>query len=490
MRPEAADIRGRLSRTSYDAIVVGSGPNGLAAAVTLAGAGASVAVLESAPTVGGGTRTAELTLPGFRHDVCSAIHPLAVGSPFFRSLPLREHGLEWVYPPAALAHPLEGGRALLVKRSVDETASGLGSDGPAWRATFGRLSRNWDRLAPDLLSPPLGVPRHPFAMLRFAASAVRTAEGFARGRFGNADTRALFAGLAAHSILPLDKAFTASFGLVLGMTAHALDWPMARGGSQAIASALVGLLRARGGEVLTGADVRTLDDLPPARAILLDLTPRQVLGVAGDRLPGRYRRRLEGYRYGPGVFKLDIALDGPVPWAAAGCAQAGTVHLGATLEEIAVSEQAAWRGEHAERPFVLVAQQSLFDPTRAPAGRHTLWAYCHVPNGSSRDMTEPILRQVERFAPGVRTRILEIHKRGPMEYQAYNPNYVGGDINGGAQDFGQLFGRPVWRLVPYTTPVPNLYLCSSSTPPGGGVHGMCGHLAARAALRRSLGWRS
>jgi phytoene dehydrogenase-like protein len=481
------DIRARATRPSYDAIVVGAGPNGLAAAVTLAGAGAAVLLLEGEATIGGGARTAELTLPGFRHDVCSAIHPLGVGSPFFRGLSLREHGLDWIAPPAALAHPLEDGRALLVRQSLDHTVEGLGSDGPAWRDLFAPLARDWDRLATGLLGPLLRFPRHPFAMLRFALPASRSAVGLARDRFASGGVRALFAGLAAHSILPLERTFTASFGLVLGMTAHAVGWPVARGGSQAIVDALASLLRSRGGEVLTGAPVRSLTELPPARAVLLDVTPRQLLAIAGDRLRGAYRRRLERFRYGPGVFKLDLALDGPVPWTAPQCAEAGTVHLGPTLEEIASGEAAVWRGEHPARPFVLVAQQSLFDAGRAPAGGHTLWAYCHVPNGSTVDMTEPILGQIERFAPGVRGRIRSVHAMSSAALARYNPNYVGGDINGGAQDFDQLFGRPAWRMTPYTTPERGLYICSSSTPPGGGVHGMCGYLAAKAALRRSLG---
>jgi phytoene dehydrogenase-like protein len=479
------NIRPRLSRPTYDAVVVGAGPNGLAAAVTLAGSGRSVLLLEGAETIGGGARTAELTLPGFRHDVCSAIHPLGVGSPFFRGLSLREHGLEWVQPPAALAHPLEDGRALVVRPSLEATVAGLGADGSAWRRLFEPLTSNWDALSTDLLAPLLRIPRHPFAMLRFAVPAVRSAVGLAEKRFTTPAVRALFAGLAAHSMLPLGQPFTASFGLVLGMTAHAMGWPVARGGSQAIADALAKLVRSRGGDILTGARVESLDELPPARTILLDLTPRQVLRLAADRLPAGYRRRLEAFRYGPGVFKLDIALDGPVPWTAAECSEAGTVHVGPTIEEIAEGEAAVWRGAQAHRPFVLVAQQSLFDPSRAPAGKHTLWAYCHVPNGSTDDMTEPILAQIERFAPRVRDRILDIHRMGPVALESYNPNYIGGDINGGAQHFDQLFGRPVWRRVPYATPVPGLYICSSSTPPGGGVHGMCGYLAARAALDRS-----
>jgi phytoene dehydrogenase-like protein len=477
------DLRGRASRPAYDAVVVGAGPNGLAAAVTLSGAGLAVLVLEASATIGGGARTAALTLPGFLHDVCSAIHPLGVGSPFFRRLSLAEHGLSWIDPPAALAHPFDDGRAVLVRRSLEETAAGLGADGPAWRRLFAPLSAHWDALAPDLLAPLLRVPRHPLRLARFGLEAMRSAESLARSRFRTPEARALFAGLAGHSILPLDRPFTASFGLVLGATAHALGWPLARGGSQRIVDALAALVRGRGGEILTDARVDSLEALPLSRLVMLDLTPRQVVQVAGSRLPPGYRGRLEQYRYGPAVFKLDLALDGPVPWTAAECAQAGTVHLGPTLEEIVASESAPWRGAHAERPLVLVAQQSLFDPARAPKGRHTLWAYCHVPHGSTTDMTEPILSQVERFAPGVRQRILAVSRMGPADYEAYDANYVGGDINGGAQDFDQLFGRPAWRLQPYATPVKGLFLCSSSTPPGGGVHGMCGYQAAQAALK-------
>jgi phytoene dehydrogenase-like protein len=474
---------GRFGSPGYQAVVVGSGPNGLAAAVALARAGRSVLVLEAAPEPGGGARSASLTLSGITHDVCAAVLPMAAGSPFFRSLPLAENGLAWIHPPLPLAHPLDDGTAAVLARSIDDTARGLGDDGAAWRRLFGRLADRWDLMVDDLLGPPLRVPAHPVELARFGLRGAWPASALARRAFRGEKARALFAGLAAHSILPLEKPLSAAFGLVLGAAGHAVGWPIARGGTQAVVDALVRVLRSLGGEVATGVRVERLDDLPPARSVLLDLTPRQVLAVAGGRLAGGYRRRLERYRYGPGVFKIDVALDGPVPWTAPECAQAGTLHLGGTLAEIAAGEAAVWRGVHPERPFVLAAQPSLFDPTRAPPGRHTFWAYCHVPNGSQTDMTDPILRQVERFAPGFRARILALRAMDTVRMEAYNANYVGGDINGGAQHFDQLFGRPAWRRVPYATPAPGLYICSSATPPGGGVHGMCGYWAAQAVLR-------
>jgi phytoene dehydrogenase-like protein len=466
----------------YDAVVVGSGPNGLAAAITLAQAGKSVLVLEAKDTIGGGCRSAELTLPGFLHDVCSAIHPLGLGSPFFRTLPLREHGLEWIQPAAPVAHPLDDGTAVVIERSVDETARALGPDADPYRRLMGPLLADWDALAQDLLAP-LHLPRHPLAMTRFGLMAIRSARGLAQARFRGERARAAFAGLAGHSILPLERTATAAFALVLGILAHAVGWPMPRGGSQRIASALASYLRSLGGEIVTGSAVQSLDTVPAARAVLLDVTPRQLLTIAGDRLRGRYRRRLERYRYGPAAFKLDFALSGPIPWKAAGCAGAGTVHLGGTLAEIAASEAAVARGEHPERPFVLLAQPSLFDGSRAPGGQHTAWAYCHVPNGSTVDMRPRIEAQIERFAPGFRDSVLARSVLGPARLQEHNPNYIGGDINGGAQDLRQMFARPAPRIVPYSTPARGLYICSSSTPPGGGVHGMCGYHAARAALR-------
>jgi len=468
---------------SFDAVVVGAGPNGLAAAITLARAGCLVLVVEAHETVGGGTRSAELTLPGYIHDVCSAIHPLGVASPFFRSLPLHEHGLEWVEPPVPAAHPLDDGPATLVHRDVQETADGLGRDAAAYRALIGPLVHNYEKVLHEFLGP-LRVPRYPFTLVRFGAVALLPAVTLARLIFRDERTRALFAGMAGHSMLPLERPATASFGLMLLMLAHAVGWPMARGGSQAIAEGLSSYLQSLGGRITTGWCVESIDELPQARAYLLDVTPRQLLKIAGHRLPFPYRRQLGRYRYGPGVYKIDYALSEPIPWRASECRSAATVHLGGTLEEIASSERAVWRGQQADQPFVLLAQQSLFDTSRAPQGRHTAWAYCHVPHGSELDMTGRIEAQIERFAPGFRDCVLGRSTHTAAEMQAYNPNYVGGDINGGVQDLRQLYTRPVPRLVPYSTPDRSIYLCSSSTPPGGGVHGMCGVFAAEAALRR------
>jgi phytoene dehydrogenase-like protein len=463
-----------------DAVVVGSGPNGLAAAITLARAGRSVLVVEAAETIGGGVRSAGLTLPGFVHDVCSAIHPLAKASPFFGELPLTEHGVELVDSPAPLAHPLDDGTAVMLERSVEETAEGLGPDADAYRKLMAPLVERSGRLEPFLLggSP---IPRRPLLAARFALLALRSAVGLAN-RFEGERARALFAGLAAHAIQDLYRLPTASFGIVFGLFGHTHGWPLVRGGSQQLADALASYLRTLGGEIETGRQVESVDELPESQVTLLDITPRQLLRVAGHRLPARYLRALRRYRHGPGVFKVDWALDGRVPWRAKGCERAATIHVGGTLEEIAASEQAVWRDETPERPFVLVAQQSLFDQTRAPDGKHTLWAYCHVPNGSQVDMTERIEAQIEHFAPGFRELVLERSVRGPAEIERDNENYVGGDISGGVQDLRQLYTRPAIRLNPYSTPVDGLYICSSSTPPGAGVHGLCGHYAARSAL--------
>jgi phytoene dehydrogenase-like protein len=467
----------------HDAVVVGSGPNGLAAAIALAREGLSVLVLEGRETVGGGLRTEELTLPGYRHDVCSAIHPLALASPFFRSVPLEEHGVEWIHPPAPLAHPLDTGGAVVLERSLRETADGLGVDGDAWLDLVGPFARSANDLLDDVLAP-LRPPRHPLLLSRFGLRALRSAAGLARSAFEGEEAQALFAGNAAHSMRPLEARATASFGLVLALLGHAVGWPLAQGGSQTIADALVSHLRSLGGEVETGRPVMSLAELPPARVTLLDVTPRQLLALGGDRWPARYRRALERFEYGPGVVKVDYAMSGPVPWRAVGCRRAATVHLGGTLHEIAIAEGEVARGGLPDRPYVLIAQQSLFDPTRAPEGGQTLWAYTHVPNGSDAAAVAAtaIERQLERFAPGFGDIVLARSVQGPAELEERNPNYVGGDINGGSARLRQLFARPVARPVPYRTPLDGVLLCSSSTPPGGGVHGMCGYHAARAAL--------
>jgi len=467
----------------YDAVIVGAGPNGLAAAIRLAQAGKSTLVLEAAPTPGGGTRSAELTLPGFVHDVCAAIHPLANASPFLRSLPLEQFGLEWVHPALPLAHPLDGDRAVLVARSVDQTAAGLGRDGRTYRRLMNPLVASWPGLMADLLGP-LRLPHTWPVTPLFDLAALLPAATFARAALREDATRAMLAGLAAHSMLPLEKLTTNGFALMVGLLAHAVGWPMARRGSQSVADALVAYLQSLRGEVRTGQRVQTLDDLPPARSYLFDLTPRQLLAIAGERLSPAYRRGLERYRYGVGVFKADFALSRPIPWRTPGVECAGTVHLGGSLEEIALSERAVWQGQHPERPFMILAQQSLFDPSRAPAGRHTAWTYCHVPNSSTVDMTSAMMAQIERFAPGFGETVLAVHTYNSVEMERYNPNYIGGDINGGVQDLAQFFTRPMLRRNPYTTSDPALFLCSSSTPPGGGVHGMCGYWAAGAALQR------
>lgn len=467
-------------RPEFDAIIIGSGPNGLAAAITLARAGWKVLVLEAQPAVGGGARSAELTLPGFVHDVCSAIHPLAVASRFFQTVPLSEFGLQWIHPPYPLAHPFDDGTAAVLQRSIELTAKLLGEDQSAYQALMGPAVVNWHKLESLILGKPR-IPRHPFAMARFAMHAVRPAVALARARFRTERARALFAGLAAHSTLRLEQRPSAAFGLVLGAAAHAVGWPLPRGGSQRIADALAAYLRSLGGTIITDSPVHSLDKLPRARAVLCDVTPKQLLAIAGHRLPAAFRKSLERFRYGPGVFKVDWALQAPIPWTASECSQAGTVHAGGTLEEMAASERAAWSQDPAERPFLIVTQSSLFDSTRAPGENHTAWAYCHVPNGCAVDMTERIERQIERFAPGFRERILARHAMSPAQLESRNANLVGGDINGGAADLRQLFFRPTRRM--HSTPVRGLYICSSSTPPGGGVHGMCGYWAAQQALQ-------
>jgi len=460
--------------------VIGSGPNGLAAAITLARAGVPTTVLEAADTIGGGTRSAELTLPGFLHDICSAVHPMALSSPFFTSLPLHGHGLQWIHPPIQIAHPFDNGSVAVLHRSLDETCSALGPDGFSYRLSVRRFVEHWHDLVIDLLQPIQHFPHRPVLLARFGRLAIQSAAASAESLFQSPRTRALWAGLCAHSVLPLESPGSASFGVVLAASAHAVGWPIPRGGSQQITRALASCLEALGGRVVTNTLVTSLADLPDRSLTLCDITPRQLLAIAGDRLPAPFQAQLARYRYGPGAFKMDWALSSPIPWRAPECRQAATIHLGGTIEEIALSERAAWRGDTVERPFIILVQPSLFDPARAPEGRHTAWAYCHVPHGSTIDMRERIEQQVERFAPGFRDCILARSVLDPAGFERHNPNLIGGDVIGGAHTLRQLLFRPTRML--YRTPLDGLYLCSASTPPGGGVHGMCGFNAARRAL--------
>ncbi len=447
-----------------DALVIGSGPNGLAAAITLANAGLAVRVYEAHGTVGGGMRSSELTLPGFIHDICSAIHPLAISSPFFQSVPLETLGLEWIHAPTPLAHPLDDGKAVLLENALELTAQNLGADREAYMKLMEPLVHGWEKYGSEVLSP-FHLPRHPFLLLRFALSAVQPAERFWKARFNEKETRSLFSGLAAHSIMALDRPLTTAFALVLGIQAHLFGWPFPEGGAQKIADSLAAYFSSLGGEIVTNAEIKSLDELPEAKLILCDVSPKQLLKLAGGRLPESYKHTLEKYRYGAGVFKLDWALDGPIPWKSEDVKYAGTVHIGGEAAEIAASEKAVSEQKHPDKPFVILAQHSLFDPTRAPEGKHTAWGYCHVPAYSETDMTEPIENQIERFAPGFKERILAKSKMNARQIEHYNPNYVGGDINCGVQDLYQLFSRPAKLFSPYSTPVKGLYLCSSATPP-------------------------
>ena len=466
----------------YDVVVVGSGPNGFAAAILAQRAGLSTVILEAEAKLGGGARSEELTLPGFVHDIGSAIHPLGVGSPFFSTLPLPEFGLEWVHPDAPLAHPLDGGLAITLERSVADTAAQLGVDLEAYIRLMQPIVQHWDEIAPAFLGP-LRWPDNPIALGQFGLKAVQSATGLARRSFRGTPARALFAGLAAHCMLPIENLVTAAVGLVLGGLGHQVGWPFPKGGAQQITNALHQYFESLGGEVVTGHRVKSINDLPPAKATLFDITPNQLLRIEGLEFPRPYRRQLERFKYNQGIFKIDWALSDPIPFANSACGRAATVHLGGTLEEIAVSERALWEREHSDKPYVLLVQQTPFDPSRAPEGKHTAWAYCHVPRFSEVDRTEVIERQVERFAPGFRDTILGKHTMNTQQVEAYNANYIGGDINGGAQTPMQLFTRPVLNLTPYRTAIEGVYLCSSSTPPGGGVHGMCGYHAGRIALK-------
>ena len=470
-------------REPVDAIVVGAGPNGLAAGIELARAGKRVRVYEASDCVGGGARSNNLTLPGFIHDVCSAVHPLAVSSPFFTKLPLATYGLEFIESPAAVAHPFDDGTAILLKRSVETTALQLGGDAKRYRTLIQPFVSNWEKLSRDILGP-VRIPRHPIALAHFGLHGIRSAEGLLTAKFHELRTRAFCAGLAAHSSISLDQLGTAAFGLVLGTLGHSVGWPIPRRGAQAISDALSSYLSDLGGEIITGTRINSIDELPPAKCMLFDVTPLQLLQIVGEKLPSWFSARLRKYRYGPGAFKVDWALDGPVPWLARECNEAATVHLGGSFEEILESERSVWQRRVSERPFVLVCQPSLFDSSRAPAGKHTLWAYCHVPHGSNFDVSDRIEDQIERFAPGFRKLVLARHVMSPEQLEAHNPNLVGGDINGGAQTLRQMFSRPTLRT--YSTPIDGIYICSSSTPPGGGVHGMCGYHAARGALRKSF----
>ncbi len=472
----------KLFKRDYDAVVVGAGPNGLAAAITLQQQGVSTLLLEAKPTIGGGMRTAELTLPSFLHDVCSAIHPMAVASPFFKTLPLQNLGLAFINPTYAAAHPFDDGRAAVLYPSLLQTAAGLGSDAKAYQRLMKPLQKNHDKIFPFILGP-LRFPEHPLIMANFGVRALQPATLLANILFKTKEAKGLFAGMAAHSMLPLNKTATSAIALVLMMAAHSNNWPIPKGGSQSIADALGTYFTSLGGRIEVNTNVTSLQQLPSSHAVLFDVTPKQLLGIAGHQFSSLYKWQLNKYKYGMGVYKVDWALSEPIPFINEQCKGAGTVHIGNTMQEIALGEQQTWSGKHADKPFVLLAQQSLFDPSRSPEGAQTAWAYCHVPNGSTQNMTNTIEQQIERFAPGFRDCILAKHEMNTEAMQEYNANYIGGDINGGAQLISQLFTRPALRLSPYKTSAKGIYICSSSTPPGGGVHGMGGYHAARKALK-------
>lgn len=463
---------------TYDIVIIGSGPNGLAAGITLANKGLKVLLLEAHHSVGGGTRTSELTLPGFHHDVCSSVHPIGYLSPFFKSLNLEQHGLEWIFPEASVAHPLDNEKAVILSKSVEETAANLGMDGKTYQNLLCPFLPRSEALFADLLKP-LGIPKNPILMARFGIKALLPANTFAKFFFKEKRAKALFAGCAAHSTLPFDKYFTSAIGLLFLLTGHSVNWPVTKGGSQAIADALLSVFKSKGGQVRLNTKIERFEQLPPAKAYFFDTDPHQLADIAQNELPSSYLKRLRKFHFGPGAFKMNYALSEPIPWKDSNCLKASTVHLGGTIEEIAATEKAAWQGRHSEQPYVLLSQQSQFDATRSPKGQHTCLAYCHVPFGSTKDMSDIITHQIERFAPGFRDIILAQHSTNTAAFQAYNPNYLGGAISGGAADITQLFTRPVLRWNPYSTPNSKIFICSASSPPGGGVHGLCGYYAAR-----------
>jgi phytoene dehydrogenase-like protein len=472
--------------SNFDAFVIGSGPNGLAAAIALSQQGLKVKVFEAKETVGGGTRTLELTEPGFKHDICSAVHPTAVSSPFFNSLPLSDFDLEWIHPDFPVGHPLENGEAVIVERSLDNTLDRLGADSKNYRKLFKDFIDSWDFLSKDLFGS-LRIPNHPLSMLRFGWYGMFSSNLLSNSFFKNERTKAYFSGLAAHSIIPLENAFTASFGLILGTTVHSVGWPIAKGGSHSITKALAAYFESLGGIIETNTHIQSLEEFPSNKPILFDLTPQQVVSIADSRISDSLKRKLLNYKHGPGAFKVDFALSEPVPWKNEECKRAGTLHLGGSMDEISLSEREVWDGIHSEKPYVLISQPSVFDESRAPKGKHVLWSYCHVPNGSTENMEEQIINQIERYAPGFRDTIISSSCMHAMDFEKYNPNYIGGDINGGAQNVKQLFARPLLKWDPYKLPENNLYICSSSTPPGGGVHGMSGFNAARSVLKNEFG---
>lgn len=474
------------SLSNFDAFVIGSGPNGLSAAIALAQQGLKVKVFEAKDSVGGGTRTLELTEPGFKHDICSAVHPTAVGSPFFSTLPLDKYGLEWIHPEFPIAHPLENSDAVITERSFENTLERFGSDSKNYRKLFKEFIDSWEFLSKDLFGS-LRIPRHPLAMMRFGWYGMFSSNLLSNSFFNQERSKAYFSGLAAHSILPLENTFTASFGLILGTTVHSVGWPIAKGGSHSITKALAKHFESLDGEIELNSRIESLDEFPSDKPILFDLTPRQVITIADDRISTKLKNKLLNFNYGPGAYKIDFALSEPVPWLNEECKRAGTLHLGGTMEEISYSEKQVWEGIHPDKPYVLVSQPSVFDKSRAPENKHVLWSYCHVPNGSTENMKEQIIDQIERYAPGFRDIIISSSTMTAVDFEKYNPNYIGGDINGGAQNLKQLFGRPLLKWDPYKLPVDHLYICSSSTPPGGGVHGMCGFNAATSVLKNEFG---